>query len=81
MRPVRQAPRQARGHPSGGMKTWIGRLAAAPDALAALMLLALVVVTVVDVVGRYLFRAPIGGADELTVFFRSEERRVGKECA
>lgn len=51
------------------MKVWIGRLAAAPDALAALMLLALVLVTVVDVVGRYLFRAPIGGADELTVFF------------
>ena len=51
------------------MKTWLSRLAAAPDALAALMLLALVLVTVVDVVGRYLFRAPIGGADELTVYF------------
>ena len=65
MRPVRHA----RGRPTRSMKNWIGRLAAAPDALAALMLLALVVVTVVDVVGRYLFRAPIGGADELTVFF------------
>ena len=51
------------------MKTWLSRLGAAPDALAALMLLALVLVTVVDVVGRYLFRAPIGGADELTVYF------------
>ncbi|MCZ7565320.1 MAG: TRAP transporter small permease [Burkholderiales bacterium] len=39
------------------------------DAVAAAMLLALSAVTVVDVVGRYLFRAPIGGADELTVFF------------
>ncbi len=51
------------------MKIWLGRLAAVPDALAALMLLALVVVTVVDVIGRYVFRAPIGGADELTVYF------------
>jgi TRAP-type C4-dicarboxylate transport system permease small subunit len=50
------------------MKAWIARLGQVPDALAALMLLFLVLVTVVDVVGRYLFRAPIGGADELTVF-------------
>lgn len=47
----------------------LGKLAAAPDALAAAMLLALVVVTCIDVVGRYLFRAPLVGGDELTVFF------------
>ena len=51
------------------MKRWLERLARAPDALAGLMLLALVVVTVIDVFGRYVFRAPLGGADELTVFF------------
>lgn len=39
------------------------------DVIAAVMLLALSAVTVIDVVGRYVFRAPIGGADELTVFF------------
>lgn len=32
------------------------------------MLLALCAVTVIDVVGRYVFNAPIGGADELTIF-------------
>lgn len=42
---------------------------AAPDVIAGVMLLALSAVTVVDVVGRYVFSAPIGGADELTVFF------------
>ncbi|MFN0163189.1 MAG: TRAP transporter small permease [Burkholderiales bacterium] len=50
------------------MRPWLTRLGTLPDALAALMLLLLVLITVVDVVGRYLFRAPIGGADELTVF-------------
>jgi TRAP-type C4-dicarboxylate transport system permease small subunit len=39
------------------------------DVIAAVMLLALSAVTVIDVIGRYVFRAPIGGADELTVFF------------
>jgi TRAP-type C4-dicarboxylate transport system permease small subunit len=47
---------------------WIGRILAAPEMLAAAMLLALAAVTVTDVIGRYVFGAPIGGADELTVF-------------
>lgn len=48
---------------------WRGRLQSVPDLLAAVMLFALCAVTVVDVFGRYLFRSPIRGADELTVFF------------
>ncbi len=40
-----------------------------PDTLAALMLLALTVVTCVDVFGREVLRAPLKGADELTVVF------------
>jgi TRAP-type C4-dicarboxylate transport system permease small subunit len=48
---------------------WRRRLDQVPDAIAAAMLLALCVITVVDVFGRYLFRSPIRGADELTVFF------------
>lgn len=48
---------------------WGRALARPADVIAAVMLLALSTVTVVDVVGRYVFRAPIGGADELTVFF------------
>jgi TRAP-type C4-dicarboxylate transport system permease small subunit len=47
---------------------WLYWTTRAPDVLAALALLALSAVTVIDVVGRYVFRAPIGGADELTVF-------------
>lgn len=50
-------------------RAWRDRLARTPDVLAAAMLLALCLVTVVDVFGRYLFRSPIRGADELTVFF------------
>lgn len=76
MQPLRRMLRAAialpfgpRQHACWVMKIWLGRLGTAPDVLAALMLLALVLVTVVDVVGRYLFRAPIGGADELTVYF------------
>lgn len=41
----------------------------APDVIAGAMLLALSAITVIDVVGRYVFRAPVGGADELTVVF------------
>ncbi|MBL8663001.1 MAG: TRAP transporter small permease [Candidatus Odyssella sp.] len=40
-----------------------------PDTLAAAMLLALTVVTCVDVFGREVLRAPLKGADELTVVF------------
>lgn len=47
---------------------WPQRLLRAADALAAVALLALSAVIVTDVVGRYVFRAPIGGADELTIF-------------
>jgi TRAP-type C4-dicarboxylate transport system permease small subunit len=47
---------------------WLHWLLRAPDVLAAVTLLTLSAVTVIDVVGRYVFRAPIGGADELTVF-------------
>jgi TRAP-type transport system small permease protein len=48
---------------------WTRALGRSADVIAALMLLALSAVTVIDVIGRYVFRAPIGGADELTVFF------------
>lgn len=41
----------------------------APDVIAGAMLLALSTITVIDVVGRYVFRAPVSGADELTVIF------------
>lgn len=47
---------------------WAGRVLAAPEILAAAMLLVLAAVTVIDVIGRYVLRAPIRGADELTVF-------------
>ena len=50
----------------GGLGHW---LIQGPDTLAAAMLLALTVVTCVDVIGREVFRAPIKGADELTVVF------------
>lgn len=40
-----------------------------PDTLAAAMLLALTIVTCVDVFGREVLRAPLKGADELTVVF------------
>lgn len=43
-------------------------LLGAADVVAAVTLLALSAVTVIDVVGRYVFNAPIGGADEMTVF-------------
>ena len=43
-------------------------LLGAADVVAAVTLLALSAVTLIDVVGRYVFNAPIGGADEMTVF-------------
>ena len=46
----------------------LGLLDSAADVAAAATLLALSAVPVIDVVGRYVFSAPIGGADELTVF-------------
>jgi TRAP-type C4-dicarboxylate transport system permease small subunit len=49
-----------------GFGHWLIR---GPDTLAAAMLLALTVVTCVDVIGRELLRAPIKGADELTIVF------------
>jgi TRAP-type C4-dicarboxylate transport system permease small subunit len=49
-----------------GLGRW---LLEGPDFLAAAMLLALTVVTCVDVIGRELLRAPLKGADELTVVF------------
>jgi TRAP-type C4-dicarboxylate transport system permease small subunit len=49
-------------------RSWRALVVRLPNALAAIMLLALSTVTVIDVVGRYVFRAPIGGADEITVF-------------
>jgi len=54
------APRQ------GGFGHWLIR---GPEMLAAAMLLALVLVTCIDVVGREVLRAPVKGADELTVVF------------
>jgi TRAP-type C4-dicarboxylate transport system permease small subunit len=42
---------------------WLNRLL---DVLAALILLALMLLTCVDVAGRYLFNAPLQGATELT---------------
>jgi TRAP-type C4-dicarboxylate transport system permease small subunit len=50
----------------GGLGRWLMR---GPDMIAAAMLLALTVVTCVDVIGREVLRAPIKGADELTVVF------------
>ena len=54
------APQQA------GFGHWLIR---GPDMLAAAMLLALTLVTCIDVIGREVLRAPIKGADELTVVF------------
>jgi len=50
----------------GGWSRW---LIQGPDTLAAAMLLALTIVTCVDVFGREVLRAPVKGADELTVVF------------
>jgi TRAP-type transport system small permease protein len=50
----------------GGLGHWLIR---GPDMIAAAMLLALTVVTCVDVFGREVLRAPVKGADELTVVF------------
>lgn len=50
----------------GGLGRWLIR---GPDVIAAAMLLALTVVTCVDVFGREVLRAPVKGADELTVVF------------
>jgi TRAP-type C4-dicarboxylate transport system permease small subunit len=47
----------------------VGRISRATDLLAGAMLFLLCVVTVVDVVGRDIFRQPIKGADEFTVVF------------
>jgi TRAP-type C4-dicarboxylate transport system permease small subunit len=55
-----EAPPRARG----ALRVLLG----ASDVVAAVTLLALSAVTVIDVVGRYVFNAPIGGADEMTVF-------------
>lgn len=54
------APRQ------NGLGRWLIR---GPDTLAAAMLLALTLVTCIDVFGREVLRAPVKGADELTVVF------------
>ncbi len=56
----------AGGTGRGGLGRWLIR---GPDLLAAAMLLALACVTCADVIGRELFRAPIKGADELTIVF------------
>lgn len=58
------SPREAPARARGGLRLLLG----ASDVVAAGTLLALSTVTVVDVVGRYVFNSPIGGADELTVF-------------
>ena len=50
----------------GGFGHWLIR---GPDILAAAMLLALTLVTCFDVIGREVLRAPVKGADELTVVF------------
>ena len=47
----------------------VGRISRVTDLLAAAMLFLLCAVTIVDVVGRDVFRRPIRGADELTVVF------------
>jgi TRAP-type C4-dicarboxylate transport system permease small subunit len=52
--------------PPGGIGQWLIR---GPDTLAAALLLALTLVTCIDVIGREVLRAPIKGADELTVVF------------
>lgn len=49
-----------------GLVRW---LTDGPDFVAAAMLLALTVVTCIDVIGRELLNAPLKGADELTVIF------------
>jgi len=54
------------GPGKGGWSRW---LIQGPDTLAAAMLLALTVITCVDVFGREVLRAPVKGADELTVVF------------
>ncbi len=59
-----RAPRAQAPRARGGLQWLLG----GADALAATTLLALSAVTVIDVVGRYVFNAPIGGADEMTVF-------------
>ena len=55
-----QAPPRARS----ALRLLLG----AADVVAAATLLVLSAVTVIDVVGRYVFNTPIGGADEMTVF-------------
>ena len=53
---------------SNGAARWTAGVASLIGAVAAVDLVAMVLITVVDVVGRYLFSAPLVGADELTVF-------------
>jgi TRAP-type C4-dicarboxylate transport system permease small subunit len=53
---------------NGHSRRWSGRLAMLVGIIAACDLIAMTLVTVVDVVGRYLFNSPLVGADELTVF-------------
>jgi len=47
---------------------WSGRLVAAVGIVAAVALVGMTLVTVIDVIGRDVFNSPLAGADELTVF-------------
>lgn len=49
-------------------RTWSGRLGLAVGCVAAVDIVLMTLVTVIDVAGRYLFNSPLVGADELTVF-------------
>ncbi len=49
-------------------RIWSGRLATVVGAVAAFDIVVMTFVTVVDVIGRYIFNSPLVGADELTVF-------------
>ena len=49
-------------------RIWSGRLTMIVGAVAAFDIVLMTLVTVTDVVGRYIFNAPLVGADEITVF-------------
>jgi TRAP-type C4-dicarboxylate transport system permease small subunit len=51
------------GGPFGGIVGWVD---AALCALAGLVLFTMMVITAIDVIGRYFFNAPLGGAFEVT---------------
>ena len=48
---------------------WIDRLARAAQALATVLLICIVAINTANVVGRYVFSAPIGWAEEVMLYF------------